>query len=567
MYEDQMDPAIPGMKVDSGDDRVETFAAGAPIPFGRVVASDPDEIVGLPAGAYTLMRGAALQTHTRAAYGQFDAVSVLTQGLAWLECASDAALDGALTVDAEGRAVAGGAPVPRAVVRGPVATLKDGRYVVPAEFDSPEALAPSVPPVILAMRAAMATAPTTVAEIPRAAGVVPIIGGGNETPPYDYQRHWVSGDGRNDGGGGTDNPRLQDVSNCWNFPNWGFMYGDPGIIFNFSDGSKPQARAAYDGWGSSRPYIAFTTDATDLSVSLMAGSRCRPEVDGVRWPYVESPGNNRYVNYALPAGTKTVVMSGQGDGSCFYGDICVNTGATITPFDFQGPEALSITMVGDSYLGYNDDVDSNTGFVEMMANMIGVRAIAETGRGSTGYQRNAGGEGWALVEPERLAFVNAQQTSIISVQMGINDSIPRDASGPDIDTLQAIGDTWASIRAANPHALLIGQGPWAPNEVNGANPDAKYQIILARLYEVFRAMAGPWIFLDNLNGTWETSWGTTRPTPRGPWQTGTGNEGAPTGSGNGDTWVQADGTHPTVPVGITGLSQIWAAEVRAALAS
>ena len=41
LYDDQMEVGFPGMKLDSGDDRVETFPAGGAIPFGAIVITDP----------------------------------------------------------------------------------------------------------------------------------------------------------------------------------------------------------------------------------------------------------------------------------------------------------------------------------------------------------------------------------------------------------------------------------------------------------------------------------------------------------------------------------------------
>jgi hypothetical protein len=73
--------------------------------------------------------------------------------------------------------------------------------------------------------------------------------------------------------------------------------------------------------------------------------------------------------------------------------------------------------------------------------------------------------------------------------------------------------------------------------------------------------------LDNIRGSWKTSKGTSRSALRGPWQTGEGNKGAPTGVGNGDTWLNSDGVHPSTPVGITGLAEVLTSELRAALAS
>ena len=122
-------------------------------------------------------------------------------------------------------------------------------------------------------------------------------------------------------------------------------------------------------------------------------------------------------------------------------------------------------------------------------------------------------------------------------------------------------------RAANPESVLVAVGPWAPSEINGTNPSGTYIARMNAISEIVEALPGPWVVLDNLRGNWRTSKGTSRGALRGPWQTGEGKTGAPTGVGNGDTWLNADGVHPTTPVGITGLAEVLTSELRAALAS
>lgn len=436
---------------------------------------------------------------------------------------------------------------------------------------------PTPSPTLAKLKALAAAAPTSVSEFQTAVGIAPALGEANEPPPifneleeHNYQRYWVSGNGKNNFGGGTDNPRLTEVASCFNAANWGYMYGAPGITINFSDGSQADARAAYDGFGSSRPYIGIRTNARYLSVAGQHGTMFRLQVDDVFWPYSQIIGNNRYLNWDFgTAEFRNIVISGQAD-VCYFSDICVETGATVEPYDFMAERGnATMCAVGDSYQGYNSDYIS---FMEMTAFLIGCEGITETGRGSTGYQRNAGNVGWAAVEAERLAFVAAQLADLILVQMGINDDIPRDSinpggTNPDMDTVDAILQTLTAYRTANPTALMVVQGPWAPNQVFAQQEGSKYRVIMDRIEEVMPMVGGDYIILNNIFGTWKTSWGTERPTPRGAYQTGTGNEGNPQGDGNGDTWVNPDGTHPTVPVGITGLSEVVGSEIRMALAT
>lgn len=88
MYEEMMDKAFAGMKADSGEDRVETWSAAASIPFGVIVGMDAQK--RLVTGKGTRVLGIALHSHavTGDGYVQYDPVSVMTRGLAWVKCAA-----------------------------------------------------------------------------------------------------------------------------------------------------------------------------------------------------------------------------------------------------------------------------------------------------------------------------------------------------------------------------------------------------------------------------------------------------------------------------------------------
>lgn len=155
MYDDQMEIAFAGMKVDSGDDRVESFPAGGAVPFGRIVCTPTagtqttpvdNKPAFLPSGAGVTpkARGCALHSHTvlnvPAGYAQYDCISVMTRGLAWVEAAAATAitLNSQLQYNTAGQAVAsGGTAFEGAVIRGQVVTKADGTYIVPVEFHSP----------------------------------------------------------------------------------------------------------------------------------------------------------------------------------------------------------------------------------------------------------------------------------------------------------------------------------------------------------------------------------------------------------------------------------------------
>lgn len=433
---------------------------------------------------------------------------------------------------------------------------------------------------MLKLKALAAAAPLTVDDIPREDDPTPpVIGAANEVAaiPGQYQNYWFSGLGRNNGGStDNDNPRIYEVAHCHNVANWGYMYGEPpGTIFtNFGDNSRADAICAYDGNGSSRPYIGIKGRMRYVAIGCMFGAQFRLQVNGVNRPYIEPmPGNNRYVTWDLgelgpEEPDRKVLIVGQGDGACFFSTLTIEDGAVFEPWDFtQEHGGLWAGRAGDSYIDIND---ANMGFVDMSDALIGLLGNVVTGRGSTGYQRNAGNVGWAMVEPDRLDWLIAQNAPLHDIQLAINDDVPRDTqdpdnTNPDIDTLDAITQVLTALVVTG--KPLIVQSPWAPNEANAQNPGGKYQIITNHMIETLRTLDGEWIWLDGVNGYWETSTGKQRPTVGPPWQTGTGYVGNEKGDGNGDTWVDSGGTHPTVPVGITGLSNRRGAELRAAIAA
>lgn len=142
MYENQMDVAFPGMKVDSGDDRVESFPVGADLPFGVVCGTNASDVV-VP-GPGTKVRGISLQTHTVPydvnKYIATDCASVMTRGLVWTRVTPAAAVtkDGPVKFAADGTVSDAGAnTLPNAVFRSAKVTTSDGVEIVAVELHSP----------------------------------------------------------------------------------------------------------------------------------------------------------------------------------------------------------------------------------------------------------------------------------------------------------------------------------------------------------------------------------------------------------------------------------------------
>lgn len=128
MYEDYMAIAAPGMKADSGFDRVESFAASAHVPFGVVVVKDGDGVKVKPGN--TAPRGISLSTHALiehpdGGYKATDAVSVMTRGLCWARVTDGGTVteDGPVSAAADGTVADAGTAIPNAIFRSKAHTV------------------------------------------------------------------------------------------------------------------------------------------------------------------------------------------------------------------------------------------------------------------------------------------------------------------------------------------------------------------------------------------------------------------------------------------------------------
>jgi hypothetical protein len=95
-YDLSIPTAFAGLKADSGDDRVESYAASETISFGRAVAAsgtDPVNVVDLCDSTAQTFRGISLHIHNEAGYyASTDTVAVLRQGVVWVD-ATNATID------------------------------------------------------------------------------------------------------------------------------------------------------------------------------------------------------------------------------------------------------------------------------------------------------------------------------------------------------------------------------------------------------------------------------------------------------------------------------------------
>ena len=129
-------PAYAGMKGNSMEDYVETFAAAGNIGFGLVVGRTAPHLLTIQAGGANPV-GVSLHDHTvasRGQYMQYDAVSVMSQGAVWCQVtpADAGAVDDGIYVFADpATGMVGtitGAALPKAVFRSKAIDVYDITY-------------------------------------------------------------------------------------------------------------------------------------------------------------------------------------------------------------------------------------------------------------------------------------------------------------------------------------------------------------------------------------------------------------------------------------------------------
>jgi lysophospholipase L1-like esterase len=278
---------------------------------------------------------------------------------------------------------------------------------------------------------------------------------------------------------------------------------------------------------------------------------------------------NAYVKfdfgYATPRRISMYAASSQGPCA-----IAVGSGDTLEPWDRT--DEPSFCAMTDSY-GQSPGVNWPLGgpFWEA-ATLLGIPHLDLDAIGGTGFAPNPSTADSRLAGNAfgaRILAGAATSPDLFLTAGGINDNnffadppLYDSANAARAGFETAVSAYFRDLRAALPDSVLAAMGPWAPVESIPVNPIAqqKADAILSGL----RGVAGPWVFVDNLNGGWSNSTGAFVPPAGRGWQTGTGNVGQPKGDGNGDLYVTADGVHPT-PAGCAYLGQVLAANLRDAI--
>lgn len=253
--------------------------------------------------------------------------------------------------------------------------------------------------------------------------------------------------------------------------------------------------------------------------------------------------------------------------------MALDNGDSITPWDRSAEPAIAV--LADSYGGAPSPNWGISGPFWEAAALLGIPHLDIDALGGTGYapnNTNANTRNPGNAFAARLASSTAGAPDLVMVAGGINDNNsfaapPLYASASDARSAfdRQVQACFNGLRAALPQAVLVAMGPWAPRE--NVPPDAVALSKADTVRMALQAAGGPWVFLDNLRGTWANSRGSSGAVTgadAGPWQTGTGRAGAPSGSGNGDRLLSSDGVHPN-EAGSHFLGGRLAANLRAAL--
>ena len=139
-YGDKKDIGFAGMKADSGDNRVESYAAAGAIPFGRVVTANYAAGTASIGGTGT---GITVHTHVKPDdYKDKDNAGVMVFGNIWAAIKTGETVTAGSKVKFEastGLIAATGADLKGAIIVA-VETLKDGSKIAQVQLNNPATL-------------------------------------------------------------------------------------------------------------------------------------------------------------------------------------------------------------------------------------------------------------------------------------------------------------------------------------------------------------------------------------------------------------------------------------------
>jgi lysophospholipase L1-like esterase len=182
----------------------------------------------------------------------------------------------------------------------------------------------------------------------------------------------------------------------------------------------------------------------------------------------------------------------------------------------------------------SDGSSQNTGaacgtWVDRYARMMGYPDMWRQGRGGTGYI-TAGS--FATFQTRVTEDILPWNFDELIIWGGFNDS-----AGSQSEVATAADLLYETIQSGAPRCEIIVIGCWAPSGSPGSGQVNTNVTLRAA------ALNAGLPFIDTQSGEVLNASGTVI-AEQGSWITGTGNTGAPTGTGNADLYIGTDGIHP-----------------------
>jgi lysophospholipase L1-like esterase len=274
-------------------------------------------------------------------------------------------------------------------------------------------------------------------------------------------------------------------------------------------------------------------------------------------------------DFGSPASRRLSVYAWSSQGPC---SVAIAGGDSASGWD-RSAEASMIAMT-DSY-GAAVSTRWGTGgpFWEAAA-LLGIVHLDLCAIGGTGYARNSANADTLNAGNAfggRIVATSDAAPDLFITAGGVNDNnwLALAPYGSGAEARQgfdaAVAAYYRDLRAALPGSVLVALGPWTPPR--DPSPVDVVQTKVQTIRSALQAVAGPWVFVDNINGGWLNSTGASSPATGVRWQTGRGWQGSPANDGgNSDLYVGPDGTHPN-EAGCTYLAGQLAGALRAAIAA
>ena len=226
--------------------------------------------------------------------------------------------------------------------------------------------------------------------------------------------------------------------------------------------------------------------------------------------------------------------------------LAIEAGSSLSAWDRSGEPSMH--GMTDSYAGAFSPNWASVGIFYEAALELGIPHLDINGLGGTGFAQNNVDTETGNTFAARIPRMTQVPPDLFLTAGSINDNnglalFPYTSSdAARLGFEAAVQAYFRTLRAALPDSVLVATGPWQPDATR--YPDqALHKVDTIR--SALAAVAGPWVFMDNLRGNWVNSAGVGSGAATGAWQTGSGTVANPKGDGNGDLYVGADGTHPS----------------------